>query len=143
MKKLLAIFAIFMFIGTISVSANTVLIKNKPVTLDKGSFTGEIGYPENKEWVKIGELSGTYTQKNKIYKFEGAWEITEGKLAGLSGSIVGFFGKNILIGKITITESGKKAPIVGFIGFDKTNQTFKSRFMSIDGPIFYSKGTYQ
>ena len=143
MKKLLAVIAIFILLGTISVSATTVLIQKKHVTTESGSFTGEIGNIESKEWKKVGELSGTYGKKNKFYKFEGNWEITEGKLAGSTGTMLGGFGKNILIGKITITESGKKAPIIGFIGFNETIQIFKGRFMSIVGPALYFKVTYQ
>ena len=143
MKKLIAIISILLMVGAISASANTVLIKNKPVTLDSGSFTGEIGYPQAQEWVKVGELSGTYEQKTKFYRFVGDWEITEGDYAGSTGTMIGGFGKHILIGKITITESGKKAPIIGFIGFNETASTFFGRFMSVVGPALYFKGTYQ
>lgn len=142
MKKLLAIISILMLLATISVSAIPVLIEKKPVTTGSGTYSGEIGDIKSKEWIKVGELSGTYEQKNKFYKFEGNWKITEGDYAGSTGTMQGFFGKHILLGKITITESGKKAPIIGFIGFNETALTFKGRFMSIVGPALYFKGTY-
>ena len=143
MKKLLAVIAIFILLGTISVTATPILIENKSFTTGDRTYTGEIGYIESKEWKKVGELSGTYEKKNKFYKFEGNWEITEGKLAGSTGTMLGGFGKDILIGKITITESGKKAPIIGFINFNETTQIFKGRFMSVVGPALYFKGNYQ
>lgn len=142
MKKLFAIIAIFMLLGTISVSAVPVLIEKKPVAMGSGSFVGEIGNMKSGEWKKWGDLSGTYEQKNLFYKFVGRWEITNGNLTS-NGTMRGIFGKHILIGKITIAESGKNAPIIGFIGFNETKLIFKGRFMSIVGPALNFKGTYQ
>jgi len=143
MKKLFAILAIFILIGTISATSAPAIILKTPVTGETSTFTGEIGYPKSGEWNKVGELSGTYEQKNKYYKFEGNWEITEGQYAGSTGTMQGVFGKHILYGKIIISESGKKAPIIGFIGFNESALKFGGRFMSVIGPALYFKGTYQ
>ena len=142
MKKLLAIIIIFILFGTVSASAISVLGEKKSVTNGSGNYSGEIGDFKSKEWFKIGELSGTYEQKNKFYRFDGSWEIIKGQYAGSTGTMQGIFGKHILYGKIIISESGKKAPIIGFIGFNETVKTFKGRFMSVVGPALYFKGTY-
>ena len=142
MKKLLAIFVIFVFLGTVSVSAVSTISTEKKIT-KTGTFKGEIGYSESSEWKKVGELSGTYAQKNKYHAFTGDWEITVGQYAGTTGTMKGIFAKNILYGKITISESGKQAPIIGFIGFKKDTAQFGGRFMSVVGPALYFKGTYQ
>lgn len=147
MKKLLAILAVLVLFATMSVTALPTTIEERqttPTPAQTGSFNGEIGYPASGEWTKVGEISGTYEQKNKFYKFEGNWEITEGDYAGTTGIMKGFFGKNILLGRITINnEKQQKLPIIGFIGFNESSQQFVGRFMSVVGPALYFKGTYQ
>ena len=141
MKKLLSIFVIFLFIATISASATSkIIIEEKPTAA--GTFTGEIGYSRSREWNKVGELSGTYTQRNRFYGFNGNWEITTGDLTGTTGTMQGGFGRNILLGRITLTDSGRQAPIIGFIGFRPDSGEFGGRFMSIIGPALYFKGTF-
>ena len=142
MRKILVVLALFILLGTISATAVTIEdTQTTPKPAQTGTFTGEIGYKKDGEWNKVGDLSGTYEQKNKFYRFEGTWEITVGEKTG-SGTMTGIFGKHILYGKITITESGKKAPIIGFIGFNTETQEFTGRAMSIVGPALYFKGTY-
>jgi hypothetical protein len=143
MKKLLTILAIFVILGTIYATSVPASVLKTPINSGTGTFSGEIGYIKSKEWYTIGILSGTFEQKNKFHRFDGTWEITEGNYTGTTGTIVGFFGKNILLGKITLDESGKKAPIIGFIVINETSLKFGGRFMSIVGPALYFKGTYQ
>jgi hypothetical protein len=142
MKKILVLLALFILLGTISATAVTIEERQTtPKPAQTGTFTGEVGYQKDGEWNKVGDLSGTYEQKNRFYKFNGNWEITVGEKTG-SGTMVGIFGKHILYGRITISESGKKAPIIGFIGVNQTSQQFIGRAMSIVGPALYFKGTY-
>ena len=54
----------------------------------------------------------------------------------------GGFGRNILLGRITLGDSGRQAPIIGFIGFRPGSGEFGGRFMSIVGPALYFKGTF-
>lgn len=137
MKRLLSIFVIFLLLATISVSATSnISIEIKPTT---GMFTGEIGYLRSREWNKAGEISGTYEQRNRFYTFNGDWEITTGQYTGTKGTMQGAFGRNILLGRITFSESGRQAPI---IGFRQDSGEFGGRFMSIIGPALYFKGNY-
>ena len=142
MKKSLSIFVIFLLLATISISATSkILIEEKPTAT--GTFTGEIGYLRSREWNKAGEISGTYGQRNRFYTFNGDWEITTGQYAGMTGTMKGAFGRNILLGRITFSESGRQAPIIGFIGFRSDSGEFGGRFMSVIGPALYFKGIYQ
>jgi len=141
MKRLLPFFVIFILLATISASATTnIQIEEK--TTAAGTFTGEIGFLRSTEWNKAGEISGTYTQRNRFLGFNGNWEITTGNLTGTTGTMQGGFGRNILIGRITISNSGRQAPIIGFIGFRPDSGEFGGRFMSIVGPALYFKGTF-
>lgn len=146
MKKLLAIFAIFVLLGTMSATALPITIEKTekaPLAGETGTFEGEIGYRKEGEWHKVGEISGTYELKNRFGIIDGEWEITEGEHAGETGTIKAIFGKFVLVGRLTIDETGKKAPILGFIGFKEETQEFGGRFMSIIGPALYFKGTYE
>ena len=143
MKKLLSIFVIFLFMATITVSATSnIQVEEKPSTT-AGTFTGEIGYfRSSREWNKAGDISGTYSQRNRYYSFNGNWEITTGDYTGTTGTIQGGFGRNILLGRITLGDSGRQAPIIGFIRFNQDTGEFAGRFMSIVGPALYFKGTF-
>ena len=138
MKKLLSIFIIFLFLATISASATT--IQEKPTAA--GTFTGEIGFLRSREWNKVGDISGTYTDRSRFLGFNGNWEITTGDYTGTTGTMQGGFGRNILLGRITISDSGRQAPIIGFIRFNQDTGEFGGRFMSIVGPALYFKGTF-
>jgi len=143
MKKLLAILSIIIFLGTISATAIPVSVHKllKPTTAgDTGTFEGEIGYIQKKEWISVGEISGTYELKTRVGIIDGEWIITD---KDMSGTMKIIFAKRIFIGRITIDETGKKAPIIGFIGFKEETKQFGGRFMSIIGPALYFKGTYQ
>ena len=146
MKKILVIFTILVLFGTISATALPIKIEKSEITIissETGNFQGEIGFPREGEWNKVGELSGTFNQRNRFYRIEGDWEITEGQQSGATGIINGFFVRNIIIGRITIDESGRKAPIIGFIRINEDEMTFGGRFMSIVGPALYFKGSFQ
>jgi len=141
MKKLLSIFLIFLLTATISASATTnIQIEEKSTTA--GPFTGEIGFLRSREWNKVGEISGTYNQRNRFLGFNGDWEITTGDYTGTTGTMQGGFGRNILLGSITISDSGRQAPIIGFIRFNQDAGEFAGRFMSVVGPALYFKGTF-
>jgi len=141
MKKLLPFFVIFILLATISASATSnIIIEEKQSTA--GTFIGEIGYSRSREWNKVGEISGTYNQRNRFLGFNGGWEITTGDYTGTTGTMQGGFGRNILLGRITISDSGRQAPIIGFIRFNKDTGEFAGRFMSIVGPALYFKGTF-
>ena len=127
--------------AVISVSATTnISIEKKPT--NAGTFTGEIGFLRSREWNKAGEISGTYTQRNRFQSFNGDWEITTGDYTGTRGTMQGGFGRNILLGRITLGDSGKQAPIIGFIRFNQDTGEFGGRFMSVIGPALYFKGTF-
>jgi len=52
-------------------------------------------------------------------------------------------GKYALTLSASDPETGKKAPIIGFIFFKEETKEFGGRFMSLVGPALYFKGTYQ
>ena len=145
MKKILVIFTLLVILGTISVTALPIKIE-KPektiITSETGNFEGEIGYPREGEWNAVGEISGTYQTRNRFIRYDGQWEITEGQQAGTTGTIVGFSVRIFIIGRITIDETGRKAPIVGFLRINEETKEFGGRFMSLIGTALYFKGTY-
>jgi hypothetical protein len=146
MKKILVIFTILVLFGTMSASALPITIdkpEKTPITRETGNFEGEIGHKREGEWNAVGEISGTYQTRNRYIRFRGQWEITEGQHAGTTGTIVGFSQRNFIIGRITIDETGRTAPIVGFIRINGETKVFGGRFMSIIGPALYFKGTYR
>jgi len=143
MKKLFAILSIFIFLGAMSATAMPVSVHKLVQTTaagETGTFEGEIGYTKDKEWVAVGEMSGTYELRTRAGIMDGQWVITD---KDTSGTMKVIFTKHILIGRITIEETGKKAPIIGFIGFKEETNQFGGRFMSIVGPALYFQGTYQ
>ncbi len=143
MKKLFAILSIIIFLGTISATAIPISVHKLIETTDAGetgTFEGEIGYIQKKEWISIGEISGTYELKTRVGIIDGEWILTD---KGISGTMKVLFTKRFLIGRITIDETGKKAPIIGFIGFKEETKQFGGRFMSLIGPAPYFQGTYQ
>lgn len=143
MKKLLVIFTILIFFGTISASAisfSEQVLKPLPKDDVTGTFEGEIGFPREGEWNAVGELSGTYTQRTRVSVIDGEWNLPE---RDATGTVKAIFGRHILIGRITIDGEDRKAPIIGFIFFREETQEFGGRFMSIVGPALYFKGTYQ
>ena len=146
MKKLLAIFAIFVLLGTTLATALPITIEKTektPLAGETGTFEGEIGHLQGGEWNAIGEISGTYELRNRFGIIDGEWEIIVGEQAGTTGILRVLFGRFILIGRITIDETGRKAPIIGFIFFEEETKKFGGRFMSLVGPALYFKGTYQ
>jgi hypothetical protein len=145
MKKILAILAILILLGTISATAITIKIEKPEITIissETGNFQGEIGFPREGEWNAVGEISGTYETRNRFIRYDGQWEITEGQHQGATGTIVGFSIRIFIIGRITIDETGRKAPIVGFLRINEEVKEFGGRFMSLIGPALYFKGTY-
>ena len=146
MKKYLVIFAIFIMFGTMSATALPIMIEKPETRLldgETGTLIGEIGYQIEGEWNKVGEISGTYELRKRIGIINGEWEIIEGEHAGETGTIDAIFGKIFLFGRITIHETGNKAPIVGFLFIKEDTHEFGGRFMSLIGPALYFKGTYQ
>jgi hypothetical protein len=145
MKKIFVIFTVLTLIGTISASALPItidILEKTSVTSETGNFQGEIGYPREGEWNKVGEISGTYQTKNRNIRFRGQWEITAGELEGKTGTLAGFSRGKFLVGRITIDDTGRTAPIVGFLRINKDTNVFGGRFMSRVGPALYFKGTF-
>ena len=143
MKKLLAIMSLFIILGAMSGTGISITQhKILPITAsnETGTFDGEIGYLRDKEWVSVGDISGTYELKARAGIINGQWNIPE---KDVSGTMRVIFAKHFLIGRVTFDETGKRAPIVGFIGFKEEIKEFGGRFMSIVGPALYFKGTYQ
>jgi hypothetical protein len=104
-----------------------------------GTFDGFIGFRQQGNWTTVGTINGTYELRNRFGRFNGAWSIQHQNQSA-SGTMRGGFGKQILIGRITIEGRNRTMPIIGFIGF--RNEIFFGRYMSLVGPALYFKGTY-
>ncbi len=141
MIKKLAMISLCLLIG-ISIAAATPRIPQKTTettVLDPtGTFDGNIVYKrQGQNATIVGTISGIYEIRNRGGIFTGDW-VTENR----TGTFKSVFGKNILIGKITIivNETEKSLPIVGFYG--GRNGQFIGRFMPPVGPALYFWGNY-
>jgi len=143
MKKIMSICAIFILLLSMSmVSAVQPIIKDAKLVEPDGIFSGYIGIPKQQDPIIMGNISGVYKLGNRGGAFNASWDIEYKNFSG-TGTLLGFFGKNILLGKLSAEGYNKTLPIIGFIGFDKSNQTFIGRAMSVIGPALYFWGTYQ
>ena len=141
MVKKIAIISLCLLLGvSIAAAAPTLtqqIIQTTTLNLT-GEFDGNIGYklPDQNATI-VGRISGNYEIRNRGGLFIGDW-VTENR----TGTFRGVFGKNILIGKITILVNGteKILPIVGFYGGQ--NGQFIGRFMAPVGPALYFWGNY-
>jgi hypothetical protein len=109
------------------------------VLSQNGTFDGSIGFRRQGNWTSIGTINGNYVLQNRFGRFNGEWSIQR-QNESKTGIMRGRFGKHLLIGRITIDDTNRTLPIIGFIGF--RNETFFGRFMSLVGPALYFKGTY-
>ena len=141
MKKKLSMVSLCLLIG-VSIAAATPRIPQQAtetIMLDPtGTFDGNIGYKrQDQNATIVGTISGTYEIRNRGGLFIGDL-VTENR----TGTFRGVFGRNILIGKITILVNGteKVLPIVGFYG--GRNGQFIGRFMAPVGPALYFWGNY-
>jgi len=141
MKKKLSMVSLCLLIG-VSIAAATPRIPQQAtetIVLDPtGTFDGNIGYKrQDQNATIVGTISGTYEIRNRGGLFIGDL-VTENR----TGTFRGVFGRNILIGKITILVNGteKVLPIVGFYG--GRNGQFIGRFMAPVGPALYFWGNY-
>ena len=143
MRNFLAAFAICVLLVGISIASavqtNTEEVK---VLAADGSFSGYIGFPKKQDPIILGNISGVYKLGKRGGAFNATWDIEFKNVSG-SGTIRGVFGKHILLGKLSAEGYNKTLPIIGFIGFDKNNQTFIGRAMSVVGPALYFWGNYQ
>ena len=142
MKKIISILIVLVFLGSISVSAQTT-IKTAEKSIEKGAagtFEGEIGYIQNQQWNKVGEITGSFNQ-NRVIRVNGNWMITVGQYNGTTGTLNGFVFRYFIILRASI-DSGRTLPIIGFIKINQSDSTFVGRFMSIVGPALYFKGSY-
>jgi len=113
-------------------------LSNDVTTATSGTFEGSIG-PRIHGNKTVGTISGTYELRNRGGRFTGNWDITiQNKSA--SGTMRGVFARHFLFGKITIAETNRTMPIVGFLGV--RNETFTGRFMAPVGPALYFWGTH-
>ena len=142
MRKLLAIFAVMIVLMSIPIVTAQPISKDAKVIDPDGSFSGYIGFPKQQNPVIIGNISGIYKLGKRGGGFNASWDIDYKNHSG-SGTVRGFFGKHIMLGKLSVDGFNKTLRVIGFIGFDKVNQTFKGRAMSVIGPALYFWGEYQ
>jgi hypothetical protein len=142
MRKILVLIIGILIVG-MSVSAtipslDVRTLNNKTVTPITGSFEGTLG-PRPHGNTTVGTFSGTYELRNRGGRFTGDWNLSfQNKSA--SGTMRGVFARHFMFGRITIAETNKKAPIVGFLRGN--NESFAGRVMAPVGPALYFWGTY-
>lgn len=124
------------------VTAIQPITKDAKLVEPDGSFSGYIGIPKQQDPIIMGNISGVYKLRNRGGGFNASWDIEYKNFSG-AGTARGFFGRNILLGKLSADGYNKTIPIIGFIKFDVNNQTFIGRAMSYVGPALYFWGTYQ
>jgi hypothetical protein len=148
MKKLVPIFVIFVLLGTMIVTSQTISvdrIEKTPFPIKTGNFEGEI-FAESEV---IGIISGTFAfypiikDGLAITKFNGIWEISVGEYAGTTGTVIGFGGKFFQFGRITIDGTGEKFSVISQISFNEINYRFSGNLKLILGSSFYTSGDYQ
>ena len=142
MRKLLAISVILIVLMSIPIVTAQPIMKDARVIDPDGSFSGYIGIPKQQDPIIMGNISGVYKLRNRVGVFNASWDIDYKNHSG-SGIVRGIFGKHIMLGKLFVEGFNKTLRVIGFIGFDKVNQTFKGRAMSIIGPALYFWGTYE
>jgi hypothetical protein len=143
MRKLLSISTIFvLFLSMSLVTAVQPRTKDARVLDPDGSFSGYIGDLTQQGPIIYGNISGVYKLRNRGGGFNASWDIEYENYSG-TGTIRGFFGRHILLGRLSAEGFNKTLPVIGFIGFDTENLTFGGRAMSYIGPALYFWGTYQ
>lgn len=141
MKKIAILSLCLLFLGASLVTAAPGLTQQTiPIMpLDPtGTFEGNIGYKRpNENATILGTMNGNYTIRNRGGRFNGDWQ-TENR----TGILRGFFGRHLLIGRISMMINGteRRLPIIGFLRAQ--NNTFLGRFMAPIGPALYFWGTY-
>jgi hypothetical protein len=103
-----------------------------------GSFQGSIG-PRAHGNQTVGNISGTYTLRNRAGRFNGTWDISI-QNTSRSGTIRGAFRRVFFIGRAVVDEVNRTIPVIGFIRY--ANGSFVGRFMAPRGPALYFWGTY-
>jgi hypothetical protein len=138
MKKV-AVLMIGILIVAMSVTVPSLAVQNindQTTTATTGSFEGSLG-PRPHGNKTVGTFSGTYELRVRGGRFTGDWNLSfQNKSA--SGTMKGVFAKHFMFGRITVTETNKRAPIVGFLRVN--NETFVGRVMAPVGPALYYWG---
>lgn len=102
-----------------------------------GSFEGSLG-PRLNGNKTVGTFSGTYELRARGGRFTGDWNLSfQNKSA--TGTMKGIFTRHFIFGRLTITETNKRAPIVGFLRIN--NETIVGRVMAPVGPALYYWGS--
>jgi hypothetical protein len=142
MKKIIVII-LCILMSSISVTAAipTITVQHlydKNELMTTGSFSADLG-PRPYGNKTVGTLSGTYELRARGGRFTGDWNLSfQNKSA--TGTIKGVFAKHFIFGRITVTETNRKAPIVGFLRVN--NESIVGRVMAPVGPALYYWGSY-
>lgn len=134
---MIGILLISMFLAT-TTSFAVQDLKTGALPSKTGSFEGSLG-PRPHGNQTVGTISGTYEHRTHGGRFNGDWNLSYQNISA-SGTMKGRFARHIIIGRITITETNRTLPIVGFLRVN--NETFSGRVMAPVGPALYFWGTY-
>ncbi len=141
MKKktmMIGIFVLGMLVTSAVPSLAFEHLSNKNTVNAGNTFEGVFG-PKPHGNITVGTFSGTYELRGRGGRFTGEWDLSfQNKTA--SGTIKGIFAKHFVIGRITIAETNKRVPIVGFLRTN--NETMVGRIMAPVGPALYYWGSF-
>jgi len=141
MKKIIIVCLCLLFIGASVATAAPDLSQQTTQTIQSfssGTFEGNIGYKrQGQNATIVGTINGTYELRNRGGRFIGDWAAEN-----RTGTLRGGFGRNFLVGRITVMVNGteRTLPIVGFIRTQ--DGQFIGRFMAPVGPALYFWGDY-
>jgi hypothetical protein len=138
MKKIMILIIGILLMATSVVTATSYTVLKEKTITGNGTFDANIGPRPNGNQT-IGTITGTYELRNRGGRFTGDWEVSAQNKSA-SGTIRGFFGKHFILGKITISQTNRSLPIIGFLVI--RNETFLGRFMAPVGPALYFWGTH-
>jgi len=134
MKKKIAVIGICLLFCSLAVSSTVSADEIVPEEWT-GELTGSIGYRNSEGWQEVASLDGNYKIGQRAGFFHADVIGSE-----RSGSISGYFGRNMIVGRIT-GEQGR-LPIIGFTRINQQNNTFGGRAMAPVGPALYFVGAF-
>lgn len=134
MKKKILVFGICLLFCSLTLSSTVSASEIVPEEWT-GEITGSIGYGNGEGWQEVATMDGNYKEGQRAGFFHADVIGSE-----RSGSISGYFGRHMIVGRITGDQG--RLPFIGFIRINQQNNTFVGRAMAPVGPALYFAGTF-
>ncbi len=147
MKKIFVFLTAVLFLSLIPLGSGMILEKNNIKVIESndldewdGNFSAVIGYPNrgDEDPTVVAGMIGVFKLRRQGGVFAGRVYNNDREEIG---TLRGFFGRNIFIGKL-IGES-QTIPVIGFLSIKPEKEQFIGRGMSTVGPALYFAGRYE